>query len=200
LVALAWGLVFFVGLTLGISLHFNLPAVRSLAAVSLSHLLSETFRGEVRVEDIRLNSLRSFEVPRVVVSDETGRLVLDLQGIRAHVRVIRVLGQVVRGDSTIDIIAPHVRVEKAHANIEFDRDSGQVTIARAFTLAPKPPKPKSDETKTEVAVWLQSIELGHGTVSAPDLGGRAMKARVDLAQGDVRVSEDGVRVTVDRFG
>jgi hypothetical protein len=186
----------------GLLLHLDLPAGRRLAARALSQLLGDLFQGTVtigRFDDIDLSSVTASNIE---VHDPQGKLVLEVSELRAKADLPAIAEEVLWGGQKLDIVIPHVRIEKAEGNILPDPVTGVPSIAAAFTPVVRPSKPgaKPSGPPRQIRVWLPHIEIGRAYARGTVAGLPTLEAELAQVTGSVLATQKGVAVDVSRFG
>ncbi len=202
LAALGLTAVFLASTLAGFLLHLDLPAGRRLAAKALSRLLGDVFQGKVtvgRFDDIDADRIIASNVE---VRDPQGNIVLEVSKLRAKADLPGIAQEILWGGQKIDIVIPHVRVEKAEGNILPDPKTGIPTIAAAFTPVTHPAKPgaKPSGPPRQVHVWLPHIEIGRAYARGSVAGLPTLETELAQVQGSVLATPKGVAVDVSRFG
>ena len=197
--ASALGLVcVFVAASLGgVALHADLPVGRRAVARLLEQLLSSTFLGRFEIVAIDHLTLRTVLAREVRVRDPAGRLVLTVEGLRAHADIAGIVSDVLLGEGPLSVDIHHARAERAKVALVPDAASGEPSIAQAFTLAPS--KTPSTGPGRPVKVWLPAIEIGKGEVRGSVTGVPPIDADVFGARGSVLVSPAGIAVDAPHF-
>lgn len=195
--AAALALCFAIALMVGVAIHADTPLGRRLASRFLSQLLSSVFAGRVEVSPLTHAHLDHVATPEAVLHDEYGRRVLELHDVRVSANLIHLAREALGPSQTLNIVIPHIRVERADVLVIRDDKTGEPTIARA--LAP-PPRPPSTGPHRIVRVWLPHIEVGsaRGHVHVADL--QPFQVKVAGVRGELLAGPEGVAVDVARFG
>jgi translocation and assembly module TamB len=108
----------------------RLELVRARVAATVDSALAETFRGRIRIDEIRSFDFNGVAA-RARVSDETGRTVVRVDGLEARVFWPKLLLRALSGQEPLTIELDEVRLE--HAEVELvDDGSGAPTLAGAF--------------------------------------------------------------------
>ena len=159
--AIGLGLVFVVATAFALVVHVDQPAVRRIAASTLTGLLSEVFAGTLTIGAIDHISPTSVDARDITVKDPTGRTVLEVSRLRAQADVFDVVYKILWGDAKTTLIIDHARVERAEALIVPNPNTGIPTLADAFT--PREIALRPGEVRTEgryLRVWLPVVEVG----------------------------------------
>ena len=131
LAAIGLVLVFLLASVFGLLLHLDTPPARRIALSKVNALLSSTFRGSVRIEELSSTSLLRGEIAgaSVTVHDPDGHEVLEVHGASAEVD-LWALASSWRSSGPIRVHLPTASVAEAEFTVS-DTD-GRIGIARAF--------------------------------------------------------------------
>ena len=134
----------------------------SVVAVTLTSLLSRTFKGELSVGRIDRANLRGVVAADFVVTDRYGQVVLRASRVRARANLPALLEEVLFGGRRLDLAVRNVRIERVDVYVLPDPRTGIPTIAEAFTPEPSEPDPPGTpkQSARPLRVWLPTIEIG----------------------------------------
>ncbi len=181
--------------------HLPTPVGRAVLADGVNRLLKDVFFGTVRLEGVEHIGLRVVRVSGVSVLDERGDRLLHLADVRIFVTLPQLVGSLLLPTSGERVLTlPPLRAELAEVALTGDAEYGGVTLARALTPRPTPPKASSGRKTEPTTVLLPSIELGRvvGKFKLPVI--EALQPELAAVQGSVQITEAGVAVDVKRFG
>lgn len=193
-------LAFAVCLVASVLLNLNLPATRRFACKLTTFLLSDLFEGKLVLEKVDHIGLDGVRGARVRISDDSGAQVIYADGLDASAAVPAMIRSILvgPGDMNVDI----TRVEIKSADVSLDFVNGDIRIARAFVLRPKPPSPSTSPSRG-VHVIIREIVVqhawAHGTVpSVPPIDADADHVFAELEVGSRGLPTDDAHVSVGR--
>ena len=200
LAAVGLMVVFTISAAVGLVLHIDIEASRSVIARLGSEALSGEVYGDIKIDRIEHVHVDEVVASAVTVRDEQGRKVLAVSKLRILADIPVVIRKLVLDEGKISVVFEHVRAESADVELIPDPKTGEPTVARALTPIPKKKPTKPSKTPKRIRVWLPTIELGQvwarGTVGDLPM----MEATLRAVKGSLLVSPKGLAVDVQRFG
>jgi translocation and assembly module TamB len=163
-------LALFVGaFVAGLFLHANLPAMRSVIAQRAAAEVSDSIRGELRVDDLRRIGWFSVSGVDLRLLDPDGVTVVEVRGARASLRPLPLLESLIRGEGPLVVELASASVQHAAVTL----DSGPDETLR-LKRAVEPLTPDDPEGRP---LALRIARIGAARI---DVDGRpAELARVD---------------------
>jgi translocation and assembly module TamB len=182
------------GLAVGAAIHAGSAPTRRLTAELLSRLLTQTFQGRVTIERIERIDLGGFDGAYATVDDPKGARVLAIEGMRARAPWVPLVISVLRGESNLELVITHARIEHVTADIEPDTEEIP-TLARAFTPRPGP----GGGAAPTVKIWLPDVQLGTACVRGRILGLPSLDVDIANVAGSVLAGTARTEVRVKRY-
>ncbi len=193
---LAWAMVFVASVGLGLTLHANVPALRLAFGATLNNALEGNYRGRVSISGLDHLSVSSAVIQSIQVWDESGTLVLKLEGVKLRYRPFE-LAQSLLQASSGPITLDHVRVDRSQVVLVSDPASGEWTLARALSKA----KPSRARRPRQPQMYsFSAVELGQldAVLEHPSLG--KLETHLRHVHGSADVGGEDTQVSVQRFG
>ncbi|MGD0530036.1 MAG: hypothetical protein ABSE49_33180, partial [Polyangiaceae bacterium] len=196
--ALGTLIVFLLAVVGGVLLHMNTPSGRRLALTEVNGLLAPSFKGRVRIDELRHLDLFGISGADVTIEDPTGRPVLVVKGARARVATMEALRSALLG--TKDPLTVKLSAFSADTlDVRLDTDEeGQPALADTF--APKTPAPASpvDPDARGFRLDVASIAWRHAWVHGKMAGAPAIDADIDDFRGSFTYAPDRLEGAISR--
>lgn len=192
---------FVVALVLAVLAHLNTPAVRHSITELTNRALSDLLYGRIEVDRIERLSVDGIELGRVTLWDTAGAAVIVLDDVRADIDVLQLLADLWLSTDKLNVVLEHTRVEHSEVRLIPDEQAGELTLSRALTPRPRPPRAPSERgVERYVRVWLPHVELGTVVGELGIEGLSDISPRLTNVRGRVLFSPKGIAVDVERFG
>jgi hypothetical protein len=200
------GLVtFVVSLLVGAVLHLDLPATRLMARDLTVLLFNQAFHGTIAIEDLRRLGVNGLTASGVMIRDPEGRPVIQAAEVVANVALVEVLLRLVNAPRRIRIDLDDVTLRRPAVFLlgttrrgPDGEPLGLPSIADAFL--PRVPAKEDTGATTPLRLSFQKVRLERFYLRGRVAGEFAGEVNVPLAEANVVVTDQGVKVDVERFG
>ena len=180
----------------GTLLHANVLPARRLVARILSDVLSNTFNGRIRIQNIGHIDAGGFDGADATVDEPAGARVLTVHGLRGRASLFEIVRRIASGSRYLEIDIAEALAE--HVDLVMANDvEGIPTVARAFEPRPSP---SSDSGPSQrVRVWLPEVELHRANVRGNIAGIDGVRGEIANVYGSVLAGTDRTSIRVRRF-
>lgn len=190
-------------LGVGLVLHLDTALGRRVVATLTSRFLSDLFRGSFEIATFTDLQIDHLSTPRVVLRDEDGNRVIELEQLKVNADAIEIVRDLVRSDDKLTIVLPHIRVERAETSVLPHGDTQELTLVRALTprsTALDEEAVNLEEPGPYVRVWMPLIEIGQATGEIVIEDVPPFRARVAHVKARLLATPKGVALDIARFG
>ncbi len=191
---------FVVALLASVAVHIGVPAVRSSISTVANAALADVLYGQIRIGKLQSLSWNSLRVERAELLDPEGRRVIFIEGVQINTALPRLVYDVLAGGPHLNVVVPHVRIERGRVGLYETSDSQTLTIETAVTPRPSKKKPSTaPSVSRHVRVHLPRFEVGvvRGDFGLP--GWEEIKPALFRVRGGVLFSPQGIVLDIERF-
>jgi translocation and assembly module TamB len=167
----------------GVLMHLDRPLVRRVLVSRVNAALGPAFEGKITIERVDAIGASGIAGADVHVEDGSGRRVLRVEGLRAHLDTLALLRSLFAGgDITIGVT--DVSIGRAEVDLEAD-ESGGLRLAKAFV--PRRTAETAPAAGRGVRLSMPAARLAHATVKGTPAGGQPIDADVDDLEASLSV-------------
>jgi hypothetical protein len=181
-------------------MHVGLPAVRRVAASTITDVLASSFKGRIVVEGLdtlRLNRVEGLRAAIYEPAADGGEQVVHLAGGHAKVALYKLLASLISSKGPLVIDVTELSID--HADVKLvTRTDGSLTIAHAFdpgdeTKPSKPSDPNDKGTELDFPDVLLKHAWIHGAMS-----GQLIDAEIADLGASAKIAPDAITAALAR--